>query len=162
MFKKTFNQFVILAVALFSLSIMSACSDDDKKKNDPDDPGTDNPVSVSSDIVGEWELVRSKGWEKKDGEIVDEWDEDAFDGEYSFVFKSSGKCVSYEDGELESSGRYKLNGDKLTIYDDDDDDEYTYTCKIKGDRMTLIARDKEKYDGATYEYYDEGIFQRVD
>ncbi len=153
MYKKVFNYFVIVAVALFTACAMTACSDDD----DDDDKGG------SGNIVGDWRPVHSKGWEKENGKIVDQWDDEIPANDYLVSFKSDGSYTIFEGGSTYEVGTYVVKGDKITIKYNEDGytDQESAKFKIKGDKLTFYFSEKEGDDGVTYESYEENTYKRV-
>ncbi|MDE7096227.1 MAG: lipocalin family protein [Muribaculaceae bacterium] len=160
MYKKVLNYFVIITVALFTACAMTACNDDD----DEDDLGGGS--GSKGGIVGEWLLTRAQGWEKENGKIVDEWDEN-FDSIYEYTvykFRSNGTVEVYLENHLEDRAKYTLKGNKLAITYVEDGEQYTETCdcKISGDNMKITTSEKEIENGVTYEYYEELYFERLE
>lgn len=165
MFKKVRNYFVLCTVAILSAFALTACGDDD----DDNEPGGGSSSTGKNGIVGEWNMTSSKGWAKVNGQIVEEWDDDLEDEEYTiWEFKNDGKLYIWEYGELEERMSYKYTGSKLTItyYDWDDDDEpievsETADCKINGNKMVLNVTEVDSEDGVVYTIYNEITFTRV-
>ncbi|MDE6238165.1 MAG: hypothetical protein K2M45_09930 [Muribaculaceae bacterium] len=56
--KRLLNLFVLVAVAIFSTTTFSACSDDDKVE--------------TKDLIGTWKMVQPRGWVKENGVFTDE------------------------------------------------------------------------------------------
>ncbi len=153
MFKKVMNYFVIMALALSSASVFTACGDDDDKDRDEDEPGN---VVVTSSIVGEWRVTHASGWEKKDGVIVDEWEEDCDDYSWIYEFSSDGTMTESYEGYADF-GTYTYRNDKIIMnLLEDGVDPYTKTgtCQISGNRMKLTFVEKYTEHGASYEDYE--------
>ena len=59
------------------------------------------------------------------------------------------------------TGKWKLEGDKLTIiyaYDDDSEDNEVYTVlKLTDSELILESSEKD----SDYEYYDKSTFQKI-
>ncbi len=149
---------MLVAVALISACAMTACGDDD----DDDEPGS----SSGKGIVGEWLLTSTKGWEKENGTITDEWNEGRVNDFCVLKFRSNGTFEHYDDGLLKDRGTYTYKGDKLTIKytEEEDGEEYsqTSTCKISGDTMRVTYHETETEDGIKYEFYGEYTYTRLD
>lgn len=154
MFKKVRYYFVLCPIAILSAFALTACGDDDD-----DEPGTNG----KNGIVGEWLLVSDKGWEKEDGEIVDQWDDDMTDDGIVYEFKSDGKLYMWDGRYLAGRADYTYSGTKLTITYTESGftQKNSATCKISGNRMTLTFYEKEREDGILYESYDEAVFTRI-
>lgn len=125
----------------------TACSNDDD-----DEPSTSNDK-----IVGTWELVSDTGWEKEDGKIVDEWEDDYY--ELVLAFDDDGTFTVFEGGNVEI-GRWTKKGDKLTIIDSYGDKETMTVKKLNNKTLVLEQSGKETEDGVKYEWWSEITFSR--
>ena len=74
------------------------------------------------------------------------------------------ECTFNEDGTVVAdgdTGKWKLEGDKLTIiyaYDDDSEDNEVYTVlKLTDSELILESSEKD----SDYEYYDKSTFQKI-
>ncbi len=157
MFKKVMNYFVIMALALSSAYAFTACSSDDDKE----------PENGKGNIVGPWKWMHSKGWQKRDGVIVQEWDyEYDYVYDYAYVFLSDGTMASYENAPVSDVryGTYTYHNDELTInYLYDDGSPYfteTHTCTISGNKMKLVRYEEIKANGV--EVYEEKDLVRIE
>ncbi len=83
----------MLGLLMFAAVNLCACSDDDE-----DNPG-------NSDLVGTWQVLTDKGWEKINGEIEYEWDQEGNelgDQMGTVVFKEDGSFYIYDQyGNIE-------------------------------------------------------------
>ncbi|MBD5240146.1 MAG: lipocalin family protein [Bacteroidales bacterium] len=147
MLKKFCNYFVICAVAIVSVMMLSACSDDKDE-------------TQSDSIVGKWKTTYVKGWEKENGTTVDSWSEsiDSDDVEY-YEFKSNGKFTCSDDWD-EYEGRWSYSEGTLSLRYDDDDAE-KFSCSVSGDKMVWSNKGKYSEDGDTYEWYEEMTLSRI-
>lgn len=136
------------------LSVMTwgfiGCSDDDE-------PGS------SAELVGTWKLVNGYYVEKKNGEIIDEGNDDGADDE-RFVFKANGIFENYAEGYLSDNGSWTYKGGTIYVTFDDEGDVYTESLKVlelTTTTLTVEYSEKEKVDGTTYEYYSKETYRRV-
>jgi hypothetical protein len=144
MFMKT-KLFCLLGCMLLALGFISCSSDDDEELN--------------NDLVGCWLLIGDEGWEKEDGEIVDEWDEPDSDNIYIYFYEN-GTGAQREYG-YDWQFTWSVNSNKLTIT------AYgtTGTGTIKTlNSTTLVVESQEKYttDGVAYESYSKETYRRVE
>lgn len=162
MLKKLSNYFVLCAVAIVSVMMLSACSDDkDEKQSDA--------------IVGKWKTTYTKEWHKVEGVITDE---DVYEDEVPDIweFFNDGTFVNHYDYNHydESGGQYKLSGGKLSMrwfYNGEIDysgSAYQVDCSIKNNEMIWIDYEEwvetDEYEpdyGKKCESYCETHFTRV-
>ena len=132
----SFMLFAIMSVSLIS------CGDDDE-------------IVGRDTLVCKWQCTWSEGYEKyaNNPEYNDEWNEE---GDFTVTFNEDGTVVA--DGD---TGKWKLEGDKLTIiyaYDDDSEDNEVYTVlKLTDSELILESSEKD----SDYEYYDKSTFQKI-
>lgn len=138
----------------FTLFPLTGCSKDE-----------DESWGIVSDalIIGKWEGVSSKGWEKEDGKIVDRWDDDyTFDYDYiEFRFDATGEWGYYEGNVKQSFNWYIDDGHKLVIGEKVTGDGTGAYYKIKTvtkDKLVLVSEDDDPEDG----WYQEDTYKRVD
>ena len=130
----SFMLFAIMSVSLIS------CGDDDE-------------IGGRDTLVGKWQCTWSEGYEKyaNNPEYNDEWNEE---GDFTVTFNEDGTVVA-------DAGKWKLEGDKLTIiyaYDDDSEDNEVYTVlKLTDSELILESSEKD----SDYEYYDKSTFQKI-
>ncbi len=90
---KKLNYLWMLGLLMFAAVNLCACSDDDE-----DNPG-------NSDLVGTWQILTDKGWDKINGEIEYEWDQkgdELGDQMGTVVFKEDGSFYIYDQyGNIE-------------------------------------------------------------
>lgn len=148
MLKNLRNYFTICVVSLFSIVMLSACSDNDDEK------------TTSQDIVGTWVTTHAKGWDKVNGKIDEEWNYalDKDETEY-YEFFSNGKYTCSDQWE-EWEGTWKFSNGKLTLRDEDGETG-PFNCSISGNKMTWSQSGKETEDGETYEWYEEVQLTRL-
>ncbi|MEM1355794.1 MAG: lipocalin family protein [Planctomycetota bacterium] len=79
-------------------------------------------------IHGKWEMRKIEG-----GGEVEEIDP----GMFIVEFMPDGTMKTYEGEEEGDSGRYKIEGDKLTVYLAGDEEGEESTIKIEGDVMSV-------------------------
>lgn len=150
---KSFSYFwkLCMVACLFAAGFAS-CSDDDG-------PGS------FEDLIGTWELVSSEGWEKEDGEIVGEWNDNSADeriefhedGVFILYYKSGSWRKDYE-------GTFQYKGGKLYMYDDEGDLVSDNPIKVVTlTETTLVLEDsyKEREDGVLYEGYDKSTYRSL-
>lgn len=131
----------------------ASCSDDD------------DDVS-SSELVGIWDPTHAEGYEIWDGE-KDEWNENVNSGtndmDYNrveFLGDGTYNTYYYYNGwkKETSGGTYRVNGNKIYVYDPDEDEEYTLTIvSISSDK--LVLEEKETWEDE--EYYEKVTYKRV-
>ncbi len=115
--------FMLPMLAVLCFGFMS-CSEDDE-----------NGGSFDSALIGTWE------------------EKESYDEIFSWEFKSNGKFVWYctYEGEtdVEDSGNFQTNGDQLKLIMTDDGEKFTmtFTYKINGDNLTLYDNE----EGDVYE-----------
>lgn len=138
----------LLAVMAFGFY---GCSDDDE--------------GVSSDLIGTWECVYSYYYEKKNGEII--YEEENDDVAHIIQFDSDGTCRdknSYNDN-WDQMGIWNYKNGILSITSEDGDGgTYVETVSLKSLTSTefVIERyEKETYYGDNYEYYDKMIYHKI-
>ena len=150
--KKIRNYFVLMMVALISVASFTSCNGDDD-----DDP--ESPVS-NSKIVGTWKCTHEKYIYKKNGKVVEEYDE-PYDSYLLYEFTSKGTLIMSETGVTELF-TYTLTGDKLTITDDDGDTGVVYVKKLNKNNLEIEFTDKGTLDdGTTYEEYNYAKFEKI-
>ncbi len=88
--KKIRNYFVLMMVALFSLTAITSCNGDDD-----DDP--DSPISNSA-ILGKWNLIHEHYYYKENGKILEI--NEMPDRDEVVEFFSNGKIYSNVDGDI--------------------------------------------------------------
>ena len=142
----------MLGLLMFAAVNFSACSSDD------DEPGS------SSDLIGLWESISQKGWEKENGKIEYEWDEK--DSSYRIQFNSDGSWEDFEyyEGEWDlcDTGTWEYKGGKLYLsYDDEDYEELALVKELTSSRLVVEASSKEEYEGVTYEYYTYSVLRKI-
>ena len=155
---KKLNYLWMLGLLVFAAVNFSACSSDDD-----DAPGS------SSDLIGLWEEIYSKGWEKENGEIDYEYEYEEGQG-IRVEFKSDGTFAQYDEEyggwELDLTGIWEYKGGKIyvTFYDEYDDFEYTQVNVVKeltSSRLVVESTYQETYEGQLYEGYGYSICQKV-
>lgn len=154
--KKMKKLYYICMVGLLLSAMMlgfSGCSDDDG-------PGS------STDLIGTWQSVSISGWDKEDGEIVDEWDEE--DSDIKIVFNEDGTYEHYERWSNSWHGGYvgtwKYKGGKIYVYDEEDeewDDEISTVKSLSSSQLVLDYYEKYTEDGVRYEYYVSEIYRKI-
>lgn len=136
---KNFKSLMIAALAFMASITLASCSDDD-----------DSPIGSKEDLIGRWESVHETGWEKEDGEIVDEWDETGKSLRWEFY--KNGICTAQEwtGSRWESAdyGTYTYKNGTITIKSD----EYDEDDVIKVKKLTATELVVEE----SYSYWDEG------
>ncbi|WP_256009533.1 lipocalin family protein [Desertivirga xinjiangensis] len=100
-----FLMFVAVTVAF------SSCKKDDDENN-------------SAKIVGKWNLKKEVEKEYKNGQLI-ETDEYSYEAGAYVEFKSNGTVDWNDDGSDPEIYSYRVDGNKLTLIEDDDTDVYT-------------------------------------
>ncbi len=137
------------------LSIMalgfSSCSDDDEES--------------SSDLIGTWECVSSYFYEKTNGKIV--YEEENDDVGHIIQFGSDGTCKdknSYGDS-WDQTGTWSYKNGILSITSEDEyDGIHVETVPLKSLTSTEFVVEqyaKETYGGDNYEYYDKLVYHKI-
>lgn len=130
----SFMLFAIMSVSLIS------CGDDDDE------------IGGRDTLVGKWQCTWSEGYEKY-AEHYDEWNEE---DDFVITFNEDGTVIS--DGE---TGKWKLEGDKLTItyiYDDEfEESEICTVLKLTDSELVLESSEKD----SDYEYYEKSTFKKI-
>ena len=150
---KKLNYLWMLGLLMFAAVNFSACSSDDD-----DAPGS------SSELVGLWESVSFEGWEKEDGEIVYEWEDD--DDEARVKLNSDGTFVTYEyysgEWDLCDTGTWEYkNGKIYTTFDDEEyEEEATEVATVKELTSTRLVIEEYEKDGS-YEYWGKSVYRKI-
>ncbi len=159
--KKIRNYFVLMMVALFSVTAITSCNDDDD-----DDP--DSPAGGKSELVGTWKAVHEKFVCKHDGKVVEEYDE-RYEGTLLYEFTSAGTLI-ITDGSTVVTASYKLSGNKLTVvfddpyYEDEDYEDEVAEINIKklSDKvLELELIEKYNDEGFIHEDYTLATFNKI-
>ncbi len=144
------NNYLLIAAFLCFCVTITSCSDDDN--------------ASSSDLVGEWTLVRSVGYYKdfEESRWDDEWDDTYNVGEDVIKFKADGTFVMSVNDDAEYA-KWKLKGNSIIITwpTDEDDDEHTEEAKIlnlTGTELIVESYYKNQYE----EEYSKNYYQRID
>lgn len=132
---RTQKIWILLSMILFIG--FTACSDDDDK---------------GSALIGTWRLTHTEGYEKENGQIADEWDEDVNSSEDWVV--SSKTITFWMDGD-QYEANYTYKDDKL--YLGDDDDIVFNVLKLTDGELILELKMKE----GNYELYDKSTFKKI-
>ncbi|MBR4264631.1 MAG: lipocalin family protein [Bacteroidales bacterium] len=129
-------------IALFMLSfVFSSCKKDDNNDN-----------NYSKEIVGKWLMTHYvlyvDGVKETDfTPTTEDEEDDNYEVEYA-VFTSDGKYSAIVNGRPQESGKWSINGDKLTIVysEEDDDAKEVYTISIVENTLTMSEEFVRKYD----------------
>ena len=154
---KKMNYLWMLGLLMFAAVSFSACSSDD------DEPGS------NSDLVGLWEVIADKGWEKVDGKIIDQWDQegDEIGDKYQFEFKEDGTFYAYStDGVLdEESGEmtWKYKNGKVFLYSLQYkmEVEFAIVKELTSSRLVLENYQKYNEDGEEWESWSLMTFKKI-
>ena len=106
---KTFRFWAGCLVAVFCMSMLAACDDDEEV--------SDSEIGAV-EIVGLWEAVYDEGWEISDGER-EEWDGPLGEDERIMIsLNADGYFAIWAKGNenARNEGRYELDGKLLTFY----------------------------------------------
>lgn len=153
---KKFRLFAMLLALALTCGFVTSCSDDD------DGPGS------KSDLIGLWELTHYIDWEKVDGQIIDQTDED--DNTLRYRFMEDGTVIEYEYDSYRGSwdhyvshGVYQYKDGKLSIAwnDDPDDFESAKVTTLNSTTLVFEGSEKEREDGHTYEYYTKQTYRKI-
>ena len=131
----SFVLFAILSVGFIS------CGDDDDE------------IGGEDTLVGTWQCTWSEGYEK---DLQNSANDDEWNGaeDFTVTFKADGTAVIDGDG-----CKWKLEGNQLSIVDDDARDEWEVSTVLKLTDSELIIESYEK--GDRYEYYDKSTFKKI-
>lgn len=149
--KKIRNYFVLMMVALMSVTSFTSCNGDDD-----DDP--ESPVG-NSKIVGTWKSTYRKFICKENGKIVEQYEEPD-GGNLLWECTSNGKMI-VTDGSYVDAGVYVLSGDKLTATNEDGETDVCYVKKLDSKTLEVEQTFKETDNGYTHEDYLYIIFERL-
>ena len=150
---KKLNYLWMLGLLLFTVVNISACSSDDDEG-----PGS------ASELVGLWEQISHKGWEKANGEIEYEWDENENDSRVQFNLDGTWEDFEYYEGEWDlcDTGTWEYKGGKLYMTYDDEDYVGIFTVKeLTSSRLVMEIYEKEVSEGETFEYYEYYINRKL-
>ena len=89
----------------------------------------ENDDVLMSDVVGNWRLIADEGYEKKNGEITKQWNEDVNSEDWDvwgLGFKEDGMAFDYHDEDMEENDvmKWTLNGREITLVYRWDDGSY--------------------------------------
>ncbi len=88
-----------LLLMLFAATLFLSCSDDDNNYS-------------ASDLVGTWRVTNEQGYEKVNGVIQDQWDENYSENNgHRITFNENGLLSGWD----EEGDRWALSGDKIVI-----------------------------------------------
>ena len=148
--------FRLIGVAILAIALcinFTACDDDKENVN-------------MSELIGLWEPYHAEGYETGPNGFRNEWNEDIEDvatneAEYSrleFLTDGEFKEHYYSNGWYYDSGRYTIEGSKITLLDNEGDFYDQFTILLLNENE-LIMEFKEKEDG--YEYYEKLSCRKV-
>ena len=153
---KKLNYLWMLGLLMFAAVSFSACSSDD------DEPGS------NSDLVGLWEVIADKGWEKVDGEIDVQWDQegDEIGDKYQFEFKEDGTFFAYSnDGFDEVSGNATWNykNGKIFLHSSQYNIEVEFATvkELTSSRLVLENYQTDNEDGEVWESWSLVTFKKI-
>lgn len=138
--KKINILWLISILMLLPISLVS-CSDDDEEG-----------VGSASELVGTWECTYDYYYEKMNGKIL--YEEENDDIGHRIKFNADGTC--YSDGEL-ANWSYK---DGAIHIKSSEGVEYYPVKNLTSTELTIEAYEKFKEDGDTYEYYQKMIYKK--
>ena len=149
----------MLSLLMFSLVGFSSCSKDDDDK------------SNKSDLVGMWEVVSDKGWDKENGVIIYEWDQtgDEISDKWAIEFKENGKFFMYDlNGDISDdmmaddlTWKYKNNKIYLCSAEYGIEQEWTTVKELTSTTLVLEAHYKYNDGGDVYEDWSLSTFKRI-
>ncbi len=88
-----------LLLMLFAATLFLSCSDDDNNYS-------------ASDLVGTWRVTNEQGYEKVNGVIQDQWDENYSENNgHRITFNENGLLSGWD----EEGDKWALSGDKIVI-----------------------------------------------
>lgn len=147
---------MVLITVLLSVGF-AACSSDD-----------DDDIGNVSTLYGTWETTHFEGWEKINGELDDEWNEDASESEDNMrlAFASDGEVtIYYKSGSSWSVDEvcdYTISGNKLYIKEYDGDEDWVCTIKtLNASTLVIESSSSETEDGDKYQSYEKVTFKKV-
>lgn len=163
---KTLKFPLLLCLLALVATGFSACSDDDDEKDK--DSGGDVNVQL---LVGTWQQTISSGWEKEDGEIIDEWNYNS-DDQQRFSLNRDKSCDVYEldsndKWEHSGSGKWRYADGYLEMYDIVENGSRQEATKgrvvsLSENKLVWEIYEKDTDYGITYEYYDVITYTRVE
>ncbi len=98
-------------------------------------PDPDEPDSYAQKIIGTW---------TGNGQFSGNYD----DGNYGFIFKANGTCVEIGSGYSETT--YRVQGNRLYIYDDYYDEYDWYYIRQLTDTKLVLGEDDYEYEETLY------------
>lgn len=150
---KNFKSLMIAALAVMASITLASCSDDD-----------DSPIGSKEDLIGRWESVHETGWEKEDGEIVDEWDDYGKSLRWDFYADGTWAGQEWTGSRWGSAeyGTYNYKGGTLTITGDDwDEPDIIKVIKLTSSGLVVEGSYSEREYGIKYEEYNRITFEKV-
>lgn len=147
--------FYLFAMMLLTATAFTSCSDDDE-----------NEIN-SDDLIGIWQGVTSDGWNKKDGKIYDEWENEPIEDDL-IVVTPNDEFMQYEYNqrykywECIGSGEYTLKNKKIYVEVDGESVHLGTVKKLTSNTLVLEVGEKYKDNGVTYEYKEIATFRRAD
>lgn len=132
----SFVLFAVMSVSLFS------CGDDDEEIGD------------RNTLIGTWQCTWSEGF-VREVNYPDENEDWSKAEDYTVTFNADGTC-RWSNGD---TGKWKLEGNKLSTVDDDARDEWYALTVLKLTDSELIIEDYEKDEYG--EYYEKATFKKI-
>lgn len=135
------------------------------------DDDDDDSISNIEDLYVTWHPTHSEGWEKEDGEVVNEWDEDitsSYYQDYERMEFTENEMYEYDyyGGKWVKSSypyEYTLKGNRIYISNWDDGATPNITIKsLSENQLILESHVSEEYDGVAWEYYNKITYKKVD
>lgn len=130
----------------------SGCSDDDE--------------GSGSDLIGTWECVSSYYYEKENGKIVYEYEND--DVGHIIQFLNDGTCrdKNSNNDNWDDMGFWSYKNGILSTTNEEDDGTYTDTETFPLKSLTSTEFVIEQYikdtdHGVNYEYYDKLVYRKI-
>lgn len=148
MFKKTALLTILCALAL---GFNSCSSDDDEPEG--------GSISITY-IIGKWQGVSSTGWEKENGKVVDDWNDDEPDFKYiEFRMDATGEWQDINNQSRTFS--WYINDDLDVVIGEKvvgDGTGETYKIKkLNKDQMVLASGNENAANG----WYQEDTYKRI-
>jgi hypothetical protein len=136
MAKKFFSTVAFFMIMLLTTVSFTSCSDDD-----------DDEKGATSTLVGTWVLTASEGYTIYNGKKYEHKETYTVE-EQEFVLELNADGTYVYDGE--STGTWKMDGDKLMIITEEGETETVKITKLTDNTLILEITEEDYYDKSTY------------
>jgi len=147
---KNFNLFFLLSILLVAF-LNHYCERDDR-----------NDIIQLEHLYGRWEMVSQSHVDFVDGKEDDRGSILFVPNELIMELDTSGYCIFYEDGELESISTFTVTESNIELFDPEDWETITLNIKtLTSSKLIFVIEEEETEDGITYLYKETSEFRKI-